>query len=329
MSDVRQVHVDAWIGYLNQSRIAGKTFNDKVILLRGVFASLSEQAATSKNPFNDIRRRPTETINKRPFEVADLEAIIAGAEEDKFIGPIVICALSTALRRGDCCLLKWGAVNLPAKHIALQPLKSKHRNHVRTVHIPIFPLFEKVLRAQEKMVIKTGKDDYVFPEQATMYRATPDGITWRIQKFLQGVGFSGNDDTEDSQKGIRGGVRVGRKGAQRKVSVRGAHSFRATWVTLALMAGVPMDVVRRVTGHATVEIVLDHYFSPGAASLRQELEKKLPAILRGEEGKKPVVDETKLLVSISDQTIRNQLGELIEGLRRELAVKGDSRNTDS
>ena len=34
------------------------------------------------------------------------------------------------------------------------------------------------------------------------------------------------------------------------------NALRATWVTLALAAGVPVELVRRVTGHASVEIVL-------------------------------------------------------------------------
>ena len=38
----------------------------------------------------------------------------------------------------------------------------------------------------------------------------------------------------------------------RRGSVRGWHSFRVTWITLALSAGVPMEIVRRVSGHAAV-----------------------------------------------------------------------------
>ena len=41
------------------------------------------------------------------------------------------------------------------------------------------------------------------------------------------------------------------------------HSFRVTLVTLALTADVPMELVQKVTGHKTAEIVLRHYFQPG------------------------------------------------------------------
>ena len=33
-----------------------------------------------------------------------------------------------------------------------------------------------------------------------------------------------------------------------------------TWVTLALTAGVPLELVQKVTGHKMAEIVLKHYF---------------------------------------------------------------------
>ncbi len=68
----------------------------------------------------------------------------------------------------------------------------------------------------------------------------------------------------------------------RRVSQRGFHAFRSTWVTLALSAGVPMELVRRVTGHTTTQIVLDHYFQPGREEFRTALMGAMPAVLTGE-----------------------------------------------
>lgn len=68
---------------------------------------------------------------------------------------------------------------------------------------------------------------------------------------------------------------------QRAASVRDWHTLRATWVTLALSAGVPMELVRRVTGHATVDVVLRHYFKPGREQFRAALAAALPAVLTG------------------------------------------------
>ena len=61
--------------------------------------------------------------------------------------------------------------------------------------------------------------------------------------------------------------------------MRDFHSFRVTWVTLALTAGVPIEIVRRVTGHGTADIVLKHYFQPDREEFRQALQSAMPQLL--------------------------------------------------
>ena len=71
------------------------------------------------------------------------------------------------------------------------------------------------------------------------------------------------------------------EGRVRRGSTLDWHALRVTWVTLALSAGVPMEVARLVTGHKTVEVVLKHYFKPGREHLRSVLGDKLPDVLTG------------------------------------------------
>jgi hypothetical protein len=52
-----------------------------------------------------------------------------------------------------------------------------------------------------------------------------------------------------------------------------------TWITLALAAGVPLELVQRVTGHRTVEVVMKHYFRPGREDFRQATLKAMPKML--------------------------------------------------
>jgi integrase len=76
-----------------------------------------------------------------------------------------------------------------------------------------------------------------------------------------------------------------RECGKRRASVRDFHSFRVTWVTLALSAGVPLELVQKVTGHKTTDIVLKHYFQPGREAFREALNKAMPALLTaGERG---------------------------------------------
>ena len=70
-----------------------------------------------------------------------------------------------------------------------------------------------------------------------------------------------------------------RTNGARRASVRDFHSFRVTWITIALAAGVPLEIVQRVTGHKTVDVVLKHYFRPGREDFRHTLENAMPRLL--------------------------------------------------
>ena len=61
--------------------------------------------------------------------------------------------------------------------------------------------------------------------------------------------------------------------------MRDFHSFRVTWVTLALTAGVPLELVQKVSGHKTAEVVLKHYYQPGREEFRRALRSAMPKLL--------------------------------------------------
>jgi integrase len=88
------------------------------------------------------------------------------------------------------------------------------------------------------------------------------------------------------------------KQGSRRVNQRGFHALRATWVTLALLKGVPIEVVRSVTGHAITETVIENYFNPKQEEVRQVLQAAMPKMLTS--GGEPSRDEQML--SILTQT---------------------------
>jgi integrase len=98
-------------------------------------------------------------------------------------------------------------------------------------------------------------------------------------KIVRGRAANRKQKAEDS------GLQSERQGGMRRASVRDCHSFRVTWVTLALTAGVPLELVQRVTGHKTTDIVLKHYFQPGREAFRDALQAAMPALLTNGEGR--------------------------------------------
>jgi hypothetical protein len=90
---------------------------------------------------------------------------------------------------------------------------------------------------------------------------------------------------------------------QRAASVRDWHALRVTWVTLALSDGVPVETVRSITGHKTVEVVLEHYFKPDQEQYYAALVRAMPAVLTGKHEKaKPIDELSKLVVKVQAGT---------------------------
>lgn len=106
-----------------------------------------------------------------------------------------------------------------------------------------------------------------------LHRAEELSGQWFMPAAVKGGGMKGRVDRVTREKAGNGRAR--------RASVLDWHALRVTWVTLALAAGVPMEVARLVTGHKTVEVVLRHYFKPGREHLRAVLGDKLPDVLTG------------------------------------------------
>lgn len=58
---------------------------------------------------------------------------------------------------------------------------------------------------------------------------------------------------------------------------------------IVLTGGVPLDLVQKVNGHKTTEILLKHCFQPGREAFRQALSAAMPALLNN--GHKSPKDE--------------------------------------
>ncbi len=290
--------------------VTAKTWNDSLVLLRATFQHLLP--AGSINPFSGVPTRETETVFRKPFNPEELKAILDAGQSDGFIRPVLVTGVCTAMRRGDCCLLKWSDVDMEKRFITVKTAKTG-----QTVSIPIFPLLFDELCAcarpsSDKSVCNEG---YVFPKQAAMYLENPDGITWRVRKVFAAAGFmdetsvaepvteggvngkgtellprNGGDKVDGAVK-HRGAIHAERAGGLRRASVRDFHSFRVTWVTLALTAGVPLELVQKVTGHKTTDIVLKHYFQPGREDFRRALQSAMPKLLTN--GQKSPRDEMR------------------------------------
>ncbi|QHI70111.1 tyrosine-type recombinase/integrase [Tichowtungia aerotolerans] len=254
MSQVTRPMVLAWLTSLNERKLSGASYNVKLSVMRGLFEQLGPEAGILKNPFAGIPYRSLKTVHRQPFTEKELNAILENC--DAIIRPVVLVGMCTAMRRGDCCKLKWESVDLRNGFISVKTSKTGEM-----AEIPLFP----ILRAE--LENRPRNSEFVFPEAEEMYRTNVHGLTWRFKKALKDAKIKNTQSDNEN--------------ASVKASVKDFHSLRTTWITMALTAGVPMELVRRVTGHSTVEIVLKHYFRPKREEFRHALESSLPKALTG------------------------------------------------
>jgi integrase len=197
-------------------------------------------------------------------------------------------------------------VNLETGQIAVTTAKTGAR-----VRIPVFPLLRECI---EQRGTKGEKTDHVFPEQAQMCLTNPSGLGWRLKKFLEILGYAG----DDTAPGAAGEIQRKRERGLRAASVRGMHSFRVTFVTLAIMSNLELELVRMITGHKTVQVVLENYFRPQDDQLRKAMIEKLPSLLlTGKKAEETDVHER--LRKLIEQLEKKAAERIEKHVRRELA----------
>lgn len=164
-----------------------------------------------------------------------------------------------------------------------------------------------------------------FRKSRPAFDFTNVAATYDTVQDLIGKPFMRGKQPEGVTKTIARVTRVKReKGmGMRSASVRDWHALRTTFVTLALSAGVPLELVRRVTGHATADIVLKHYFRPDRKQFRAALIDAMPDVITGKETKLIAVDETTVLAQklVDGKATVEDKKKLIKLLRGEIKAK--------
>lgn len=294
MSQITHKMALSWMRDLDSRGMAGSTYNSKLSLLKGIFKKLGPQAGVLTNPFNGIPFHETNTMHRQPFTQEELNALLEHCDE--MIRPVVLTAMCTAMRRGDCAMLKWESVDLENGFISVKTSKTGE-----LAEIPLFPLLHDEL---EKL---PRKSIYVFPEVAEMYKTNLMGLTWRFKKAIKDAKIEG--------------TLIERDDAMQRASVKDFHSLRTTWITMALSAGVPMELVRRVTGHSTVDVVLRHYFRPGKEAFKTALESAMPKMLTGSRKTALTPRETLLdLANRIDNIPREELAKELKKIANAMAA---------
>ncbi|MFA4835646.1 MAG: tyrosine-type recombinase/integrase [Dehalococcoidia bacterium] len=149
--------------------------------------------------------------------------------------PMVLVSLNTGMRRGELFDLKWSAVNFDTKTITVAGATTKTSD---TRHIPMNKETIGVLEAWKKQV---SKSPYVFP----------------------GQGGGRFEDVKSAWLKLLG-----------RAQIDGFrwHDMRHDFASRLVMAGVPLNTVRDLLGHADIKMTLRYaHLAPGTKAAAVEL----------------------------------------------------------
>lgn len=207
---------------------------------KGVIRYLSAEESPRLREALDARqeeaRAERETANKWRRDRGKQE--LASLLEVRFtdhLKPMVLVSLNTGMRRGELFDLKWPAVNFQTKTITVAGATTKTSD---TRHIPMNKESVSVLEEWKK---QSGKSQYVFPSQSG----------GRLE------------DVKSAWLGLleRAGIEAFRW-----------HDMRHDFASRLVMAGVPLNTVRDLLGHADIKMTLRYaHLAPGTKAAAVEL----------------------------------------------------------
>jgi site-specific recombinase XerD len=212
---------------------ANATKNDIHMAVGQVFELLKNDTGM-ENPFRKIEKLSTETEGHEAYELDEIKVILQKC--DSFLRPLFLVGFFTGLRLGDICTLRKDEIDFESRFIR----RIQGKTGV-LVSIPMSqPLYQYL---SHSATLSDG--EYLFPELCRQVKENSKGmICNRVKKFLnEEIGIV-------TQKTV--------EGRARKINLKGIHSLRHTFCSIAGMAGIPLPVVQSIVGHMT-EKMTEYY----------------------------------------------------------------------
>lgn len=301
VSDMRLVDpsvVAAWSSALVKDGIQFATYNRYVSALTTVWRYAAIAGNLKLNPFELLPRTANKSAvaHRLPFQRDEVGRIIEACDSDPLVGPIVVVANTTGMRRKNCILLKWADIDFndgPLGTIKLRTFKTDE-----PIAVPLLPHLRKVLEGRPR------EGEYVFPEAATRFLAEKDNRNFflnRLKLILAKAGIN-YDERNDRFKSPHK--------RRRKASISGWHAFKTTFVTLAIDAGVPMELLKKVVGNKCVDLIWEVYYAPTHGTIAETLMAKMPRELTGQET--PVETARQIIERLTPENAAELKAKLLE-----------------
>lgn len=174
-----------------RTRTAASIRKHKAVIGRALRQALPNGV---ENPFTGVDVETTDgdrVYNREPLNPGEIETLLAAAAGDRTAFDLIVTGLSTGLRRGDVCRLKWSSVDLRGEVLKLTTSKTRAE-----LYLPIMPRLRTVL--QGRLAERKEGATYVFPEAERELRTNPSGVSRRIKRAFALAFAKPQEATQDA-----------------------------------------------------------------------------------------------------------------------------------
>lgn len=183
-----------------------KTVHHQYNTLNLIFSYAEKQEIIAKNPMHKVdapkkEKKPVDALSKE--QAQHFFSVLP--QEPLDFRCMLLLFITTGLRRGELCGLKWGDLDSANRTVTVQRNVAYTPEFGLTVGTPktansirIIPIIDStlvLLRQYQKQVQKEHrntilKDAYIFPSQEDVFiPRTPDSLTRRVKKFMRRYGL--------------------------------------------------------------------------------------------------------------------------------------------
>src|SRR5215471_9344216 len=214
--------ISAFITAAQASGLAPSTINTKVGMLAGFFEHLREEGQMTHQPV--LRRRHrllTPTVLPKPIPDADLTAFfqVIDSVRDRLI---FLLMLRCGLRVSEVCALAWDAIDLSAGTVRV----TRGKGQVDRI-VYLSPDVEQAIQVWRE---HRTPGRYLFPSRTrTKAHLSRYQINVLMDQYLAAAGLARHYSP---------------------------HCLRHTFATQLLNAGVPLEVLKELMGHHSIQITL-------------------------------------------------------------------------
>jgi integrase len=313
LRDVTPTTAAEYAADLTAAGLSPNRYNKHTGFLRLMFRTLADEARTTANPFNKIKRKTLKTHSKRELTIPELTTILDRAEGD--LDLLLYLGACTGLRLGDCATLTWGEADLARGIIRRIPNKTAKNGKPVVVGIP------PALHDQLAAIPTKKRTGFVLPEIAERYGRDVALVTNAVKAHVLDCGIdvhtpaTGQRIKRDAdgtpQRDNTGKVITEATGKTAVVDV-GFHSLRHTWVSMHAAAGTPGAIIQASVGHSNPAMT-QHYTHVNEATAL-DVSRALPAFSgNGNTHREPLPDWARELVeTLTTRNVKAVKAELLK-----------------